>query len=212
MGTVKPKQQRSIETKNNILDAAIKVFAQKGPDGTRIDDIEKTAGVNKQRIYAYFGSKERLYRQVLLNVYSKAAANDNITNITEKDIPRMTEITINAFFEFHRQNPLFWRLLAWENLNGGKNLSTDDWINIQSSYIEHLRRLYTTGQEKGIFSDQISFSTYIITIFSVSFFYYSNQITISNLLSLHLEEKNVQSVFADEVARILTKGTGHTSL
>jgi hypothetical protein len=40
--------------------------------------------------------------------------------LTEQDIPRLKEILITAFTDFHRQNPKFRRLLTWENLNNGE--------------------------------------------------------------------------------------------
>ena len=48
-----------------IFDSARQIFAKKGFDGARIDQIAAKAGINKQRIYAYFGSKSELYRRVL---------------------------------------------------------------------------------------------------------------------------------------------------
>ncbi|MCD6176029.1 MAG: TetR/AcrR family transcriptional regulator [Planctomycetes bacterium] len=207
MNTTKPKQERSRLSKNKILESAIEIFAQKGPAGTRVDEIEAKAGVNKQRIYAYFGSKDNLYRQVLLKVYAQATENEKLLKLSEKNIPEMTKTIINSFFEFHQQNPLFWRLLAWENLNGGKSLSDDDWKTIESNYIEHLRELYKTGQEKGLFDKKILFSTYLISIFAITFFYYSNQLTISNLLSLDMEKTDFQSRFINEVQRLFVRAT-----
>lgn len=207
MNTTRPKQERSRLSKNKILESAIEIFAQKGPAGTRVDEIEAKAGVNKQRIYAYFGSKDNLYRQVLLKVYAQATENERLLKLSEKNIPEMTKTIINSFFEFHQQNPLFWRLLAWENLNGGKSLSDDDWKTIESNYIEHLRKLYKTGQGKGLFDKKILFSTYLISIFAITFFYYSNQLTISNLLSLDMEKTDFQSRFINEVQRLFVRTT-----
>lgn len=206
MNTTKPKQERSRLSRDKILASAVEIFAQKGPDGTRIDDIEKKAGVNKQRIYAYFGSKNALYRKVLLQVYTQAAENEKLLKLTEAEIPNMTGVIIHSFFEFHEKTPLFWRLLAWENLNGGKSLSHQDWDKIQSNYIEHLRQLYHRGQRKGVFDKNILFSTYIISIFAITFFYYSNQMTISNLLSLDMKRTDFKSEFIAEIHKIFMQG------
>ena len=40
-------QQRAIETKKKILEAAVAVFAQKGLTGATVDDIAEAGGVNK---------------------------------------------------------------------------------------------------------------------------------------------------------------------
>ncbi len=203
---VLPKQERSKQSRENILQAAEKLFAQKGPDGTRVDDIAISSGINKQRIYAYFGSKIKLYRQVLLNVYSQAATNDMLMALTEADLPEMTSIILNAFFEFHEKHPLYWKLLAWENLNGGKSLSGGDWNKIQSSYISHLKNLYEKGQKKNIFKHDIEFGTYLLTLFAATYFYYSNQITISHLLNLKLKSSLVKEKITIQINRIITEG------
>jgi AcrR family transcriptional regulator len=204
---VLPTQQRSIKSKEKILAAAESVFVQKGLHGARIDEISQLACVNKQRIYAYFGSKKKLYRQVLLKVYSLAATNEKIINLTEDDIPNMTLTIIESFFDFHQRHPQFWRLLAWENLYGGQSLKNEDWKSIRTSYICHIQKLYEAGQNKNCFNKSIDFSTYILTIFSVTYFYYSNQLTISHLLNLKLETKTVRQKIAEQLNEILTFNT-----
>ena len=60
-------------TKQKILDVAVSEFAKHGPDGTTIDKIAKIAGVNKERIYNYFGAKRELFDAVLRNELVKVA-------------------------------------------------------------------------------------------------------------------------------------------
>ena len=57
-------QARAERTRNNILKTARKLFSQYGFAGTSVDSIALTAGANKQRIYAYFGSKKKLFEAV----------------------------------------------------------------------------------------------------------------------------------------------------
>jgi TetR/AcrR family transcriptional regulator len=52
-------------TKARIFEAAVKEFAARGFDGTRIDKIAEVAGVNKRMIYIYWGDKQALYREIL---------------------------------------------------------------------------------------------------------------------------------------------------
>ncbi len=203
---VDPKQKRAIRSKVKILNAARLVFAEKGLHGARIDDISRRSGLNKQRIYAYFGSKKGVYRQVLLNAYAQVTENEAILALTEKDIPQMTQIVIDAFFKFHQENPLFWRLFSWENLNGGKSLSEDDWRTIRSSYIDHLQMLYETGQNKGFFKKEILFSSYLLILYAVSNFYFSNQLTISHLLERPLDDIGQLSKFTHQAGLMMQKG------
>jgi AcrR family transcriptional regulator len=55
-----------------ILDVATREFAEKGLAGARVAEIAEQAGVNKQLLYYYFGSKEGLYSAVLSSTVSTA--------------------------------------------------------------------------------------------------------------------------------------------
>ncbi|HUY94446.1 MAG TPA: TetR/AcrR family transcriptional regulator [Terracidiphilus sp.] len=52
---------RNLETRERILEAALKEFAAEGLAGARTDRIVAAAGVNKSSLFYYFGSKEKLY-------------------------------------------------------------------------------------------------------------------------------------------------------
>jgi len=55
------------EARERILKASVKIFAEKGFDGARMDSIAKTAGVNKALIYYYFKSKKELLDTLVSN-------------------------------------------------------------------------------------------------------------------------------------------------
>ncbi|HTK80616.1 MAG TPA: TetR/AcrR family transcriptional regulator [Rhizomicrobium sp.] len=48
-----------------ILEAALAVFAEKGFSATRMDDIAQRAGVTKGTIYLYFDSKEEVFKSLV---------------------------------------------------------------------------------------------------------------------------------------------------
>ena len=52
-------------TKRLLLDAATAEFSEHGLAGARVDRIAASAGVNKERIYQYFGKKDDLFAAVL---------------------------------------------------------------------------------------------------------------------------------------------------
>ena len=49
------------EKREKILDAAIKVFSQKGRSSTKIADIAEAAGIGKGTVYEYFQSKDEVF-------------------------------------------------------------------------------------------------------------------------------------------------------
>ena len=61
-------------SKEKILNSAIKLFATNGFDGTSIRDICKDAGVNVCMISYYFGGKKELYQGILDDLIEKQTA------------------------------------------------------------------------------------------------------------------------------------------
>jgi AcrR family transcriptional regulator len=59
------QSQRVNATRQKLLDAARSVFAEKGMDLTRIDEITERADVGKGTFYYHFGSKDQLIRAVI---------------------------------------------------------------------------------------------------------------------------------------------------
>lgn len=55
----------SISTEEKIIRAADKIFTQKGYAGTRTREIAEEAGTNLALLNYYFGSKEKLFRNVV---------------------------------------------------------------------------------------------------------------------------------------------------
>lgn len=64
--SVAPKFRRRAEARpDEILDAALAVFTEKGFDAARMDDIATTAKLSKGAVYLYFDSKEALLRGLI---------------------------------------------------------------------------------------------------------------------------------------------------
>jgi AcrR family transcriptional regulator len=55
------------------LEKAMKVFWQKGYEGTSLSDLTEAMGINRPSLYAAFGNKEELFRKAL-DLYSEGPA------------------------------------------------------------------------------------------------------------------------------------------
>ena len=61
----KVKVDDNLETRERIIFAAKKEFAEKGFDGARMGAIAKRAKANQALIHYYFDNKENLYKEIL---------------------------------------------------------------------------------------------------------------------------------------------------
>lgn len=114
------REQRSEESRARILAAATLIFAEKGPDGARVDEIAKASGINKRMIYAYFGNKEKLYEEVLRSNYNKIYALGKKAVDLKRTPKENVTRAVRAYFYFLAENEAFVRLSSWEALYGGR--------------------------------------------------------------------------------------------
>lgn len=59
------------QTELLIKEAATQIFLKKGYAGARMQDIAKTAGINKALLHYYFRSKEKLFDVIFMELFSK---------------------------------------------------------------------------------------------------------------------------------------------
>jgi AcrR family transcriptional regulator len=76
-----------------ILDAALKVFAEKGFAGARMEDIARRAGVSKGTIYLYFENKDAVFKTLVRESIGAtlAGVTENVRNFqgSARDLLRM---------------------------------------------------------------------------------------------------------------------------
>jgi AcrR family transcriptional regulator len=102
-------------TKRRLKEAATAEFAAHGPDGTTMARIAERAGINKERLYKYFGDKQALFETVLTDELDKLAASVAPPPGGIEDIGELAGRT----FDYHAAHPELVRLLLWEGLAGG---------------------------------------------------------------------------------------------
>jgi AcrR family transcriptional regulator len=130
-------------TKRKILEAAMREFSSCGPDGTTIERIAKLAGVNKERIYNYFGDKSALFARVLSDQLATA---DELPAATAT--PDQVAEYAGKLYDYHRRHPNLARLLQWEALTFAGEVPEEQQ---RRDYYSHRTEAIAAGQS----SDQI---------------------------------------------------------
>lgn len=59
------------DTEARIFDAALRVFARKGRDGARMQEIADEAGIHRPLLHYYFRTKQQLYEAVARRMFSQ---------------------------------------------------------------------------------------------------------------------------------------------
>ena len=108
-------------TKRLLLDAATAEFSEHGLAGARIDRIAATAGVNKERIYQYFGKKDDLFAAVLAT--RLRASMDDVPMLGTG--PEAAGDYAGRLFDHHLADAVIPRLVFWEGLERGAATAAD---------------------------------------------------------------------------------------
>jgi len=112
-------------SKQAILDAATEVFAEKGFDGARVDEIARRAQVNKALIYYYFESKDKILAELMVGLIREMIdLKDQLTkNQNDLDLKQFFDSTriddfIYQAFDFFKQHRLLLNIILSEALKG----------------------------------------------------------------------------------------------
>jgi AcrR family transcriptional regulator len=129
------QRRRTDATRRKLLEAARAVFAEKGMDLTRIDEISERADVGKGTFYYHFKSKPQLIRELIRGILSEL-----VMTIEEKcrdstDIESLLSSLIGAHIEFFSK--------CWEDfvlyLQGRSDLTLQDgYSGIETPFVEYL--------------------------------------------------------------------------
>ncbi len=165
-------QKRAENTRNRILTAAVEAFSVSGFAGTTVEDVAGRAGVNKQRIYAYFGSKRKLFEAALLEVFSQVKIfSESAVRRAEAEPEKLSRIVLEEFFRVHQEQPALWRLLAWANLQGAESAAALAGVRREEN--SALRKIFESAQQKQLINP-VKFENWLYTLLAVSCFYHSN--------------------------------------
>jgi AcrR family transcriptional regulator len=99
-------------TQRRLRDAALVEFAARGFEGATVASIAARSGVNKERLYSYFGDKKALWELVLTTELERLSAAVDLTGVALDDIGEFA----GATYDYHAAHPELGRLLQWEGL------------------------------------------------------------------------------------------------
>lgn len=139
-----------------IINAAEKLFAEKGFDGASVRDIAQEADVNVAMISYYFGSKEKLMEAVFeertVNIKIKVEnllQDDNITPLQK------VYILIDDYVDKFIHQQLFHKIMMREQMINKQSHIAALIHELKKKNIESIRKLIQEGQKSGAFKRNI---------------------------------------------------------
>ena len=153
------------QTRRRLKEAATIEFAERGPDGTTMARIAERAGLNKERLYKYFGDKQSLFETVLTDELDKLASAVSHAPEDFQDIGEFAGRT----YDYHAAHPQLVRLLQWEGLAGGPPA---DEIN-RTAHYQHKVRAVAAAQADGLLDDDLEPSHLVFLLIALGAWWFA---------------------------------------
>ena len=159
------KHEEYSEKQVQIMEAAEKLFAEKGFDGTSVRDVAKEAGVNLAMISYYFGSKEKLmeslfkYRSQYITLQLESMLQNKELSSLEK-----VYLLIDNYIEKIMKQQCFHKIMAREQMMHLNGSTTKLLHEMKKTNQELIQQLIIEGQKRGEFKKKVDIPLMMTTL------------------------------------------------
>ena len=140
------------DKRQQILAAAVRVFAAQGYEASRVGDVAKEAGVAYGLVYHYFGSKEAVLEAVFREQWGRLLLAVDLAEETGESAPEQLELVVKIVLRAWRDDPDLVRLLVREIT---RSPHIQDELDEIGQGFASLERIVVRGQEEGTFRTEI---------------------------------------------------------
>ena len=134
------------DKRQQILEAAVRVFAAQGYEKSRVGDVAREAGVAYGLVYHYFDSKEAVLEAVFREAWGRLLAAMTLAEQTAGTAPERLELVVKIVLRTWRDDPDLVRLLVREVT---RNPHIQDELDEIGQAFSTLERIIAGGQAEG---------------------------------------------------------------
>jgi len=142
------REQNKITKRKSIIEAAIRLFSDKGYEQTSIEELAREAGVGKGTVYSYFETKRHIVRAFCEDQLEYTRNELTAGTNPETTLKEQLLVIFMAEFRHVTANKEFGRLFMQEKVFPREHHSADD-QEMQNRYFELLYPIYRKAQERG---------------------------------------------------------------
>ncbi|MFZ2738170.1 MAG: TetR/AcrR family transcriptional regulator [Burkholderiaceae bacterium] len=170
----------SEQSRARILQAARQEFANNGFGGARVDQIAASAGINKRMLYHYFGNKDDLFGAVLEANYAHKRDSERALALEKDEPSEAIRKWVTLSWNYYLMHPEFLSLLNSANLHLARHVRTSAAVKkMRMPFVKMMAAILDKGASQGVFRVGVDPVQLYISIAGMSYFYLSNQYTLS---------------------------------
>ena len=179
-------------TIERMLEAATKLFAQRGFSGVSVKELAEAAAVNIASISYHFGGKEKLYMAVMERQF--AAIDEILQPLKQTEISAVESIQMigELALQVHKKCPYFNRLMLSENVNPN-TFYLEEMAKEAKNFRELTCNILQRGVESGELRDDFDIRVAALGVVSLTQFYF-NDLDFSNVF-LEMENSENQAEY-----------------
>lgn len=141
-------KEEPIVHQNRIAEQAMILFAKKGIDNTKMDEIASLAGYSKATVYVYFKNKDDIISFLALQSMIKLRTAIETAVLKEEDVKESFFKICNSLVDYHRYYPDFFDM-SLKHINV-KSAEYNQWDSQTYKVGEEINQLLYQYLEKGI--------------------------------------------------------------
>ena len=153
-----------------IFNAAAVEFAERGYDGAGVDRIAARAGINKAMLYYHFGSKERLYVEVLRDMFRAVGARARAIADSEQGAAEKIDRWIATIVGEAAARPWFPPIMLNELASGAPRVDSET-AAMMNAIFDAVRDIIVQGQREGRFRDVDPLLTHLTIMPAILLFF-----------------------------------------
>jgi AcrR family transcriptional regulator len=144
-------QQRSLDTRDRLVEAALEAFATHGFDGATTRDIAQRAGVALAALPYHFTTKEALWRAAADRIFGLLGDTfrNRLVGLEGVDLPTRMRLILRDFVRFQAAHPELHRFMIQEGMRTSPRL---EWLvetHIRPIY-DFVRAMIVAAQNEGM--------------------------------------------------------------
>ncbi len=159
MGITERKEREKLKRREEILDAAEKVFFTKGVENSTMDDVAEEAELSKGTLYIYFQSKEEIHWEISQRHMDKVACDmEKVLDLKNNPVENLLAIA-NVFIQhFDKEHAIAHSILFFQASDLKKlNLNQEQICKafLEDSPIHMVQKLVEEGIQQGLIRNDI---------------------------------------------------------